>query len=49
MQKEGQAHRFKRREMMQVTIRPKGYEEMQAARFAKMRTGPIIREAKTGS
>ena len=49
VQKEGQAHRFIRREMMQVTIWPKGYDEMQAARFAKMRTGPTIRESKTSS
>ena len=49
LQKEGQAHRFKRREMMQVTIWPKGYDEMQAARLATMRTGPRIREAKTSS
>jgi len=39
-QKENDAYRFKRRQMMQVTIWPKGYEEAKAARFAAMKQGP---------
>ena len=39
-QREGQAYRFKRREMMGVAIWPKGYEEAQKARQAKCFTGP---------
>eukprot|EP00613_Pedinella_sp_CCMP2098_P002349 CAMPEP_0171619678 /NCGR_PEP_ID=MMETSP0990-20121206/15521_1 /TAXON_ID=483369 /ORGANISM="non described non described, Strain CCMP2098" /LENGTH=208 /DNA_ID=CAMNT_0012184791 /DNA_START=103 /DNA_END=729 /DNA_ORIENTATION=- len=41
-QREGQAHRFMRREMMQVSIWPRGYTEREEARFAKMFDGPKI-------
>jgi hypothetical protein len=39
-QREGQAYRFKKREMMGVAIWPKGYEEAQQARLAKCYTSP---------
>lgn len=39
-QKEGQAHRFARKEMMQVTIWPAGWDEFQKARYANMFEGP---------
>ena len=39
-QREGQAYRFKKREMMGVAIWPKGYEEAQKARLAKCYTSP---------
>mmetsp|Transcript_11926 Transcript_11926/g.14421 ORF Transcript_11926/g.14421 Transcript_11926/m.14421 type:complete len:160 (+) Transcript_11926:94-573(+) len=38
--REGDANRFMRREIMQCSIWPAGYEERQAARFAKMFDGP---------
>jgi len=39
-QREGQAYRFKKREMMGVAVWPKGYEEAQKARQAKCFNGP---------
>ena len=39
-QREGQAYRFKKREMMGIAIWPKGYEEAQKERLAKCYTSP---------
>jgi len=39
--KEGIAYRFARKEMMQVSVWPTGYEERKAARIAKMKNGPM--------
>ena len=41
-QREGQAHRFKRRQMMQVSIWPRGWTARQEARQAKMFNYPKI-------
>jgi len=39
--KEGIAYRFARKEMMQVSVWPTGYEERKAARIAQMQKGPM--------